>query len=274
MTGRMRDAVVLIQFSMAMGRVRNKACKLHKQPTNDFVKAHAIPRSFFHEFRGSDPNSVLVNVSGKGKLARRIQAGVWDDEILCRHCESRFSDLDTCGWEILGNPDLSQPFLDRDFQLVGYAVSCDTDKLRRFVLSVLWRASVSKIPFYQHLRLGIHEKSVINRVFDATPLLPDEYPITVFFLEKHFLGKDLHMIFPPLTDNLSSGGLMCSLYLPRLKIITTIGNASCLGRSDLFLVQKPDQFFMPFLPKEWPKPELGYLRHLKQRKIHLYPNAR
>ena len=95
MTRRMHDAVVLVQFSMAMGRVRNKAGKLHKQPTNDFVKAHATPRSFFHEFRGSDPNSVLVNVSGKGKLARRIQAGVWDDEILCRHCESRFSDLDT-----------------------------------------------------------------------------------------------------------------------------------------------------------------------------------
>jgi AhpD family alkylhydroperoxidase len=186
-----------------MGRVRNKVCKLHKKTTDDFVKAHAIPRSFFHEFRGSDPNSVLVNVSGTGKLASRIQAGVWDMEILCRHCEARFSGLDAHGWRILGNPDLSHPYFDHNFQLVGYTVTCDTGKLRRFILSVLWRASVSKVPFYQHLRLGIHEKSVINRVFDQDPLLPEEYPTTILRLDKHFLGKGMHMIFPPLTDKLS-----------------------------------------------------------------------
>jgi hypothetical protein len=258
-----------------MGRVRNKVCKLHKnkKPTDDFVKVHAIPRSFFHEFRGSDLNSVLVNVSGEGKLATRIQAGVWDSEMLCLRCESRFSDLDTYGSKILGKPDLSQPFLDRDFQLVGYTVSCDTDKLRRFILSVLWRASVSQVPFYQHLRLGVHEKSVINRVFDRDPLLPEEYPITILRLDKHFLGKGIHMIFPPSTDKLSSGGLMCTLYVPRLKIITTVGDSSCLWQPDLFLVQKPDQFFMPFLPKEWSNQELGYLQHVKERKMQLYPNV-
>src|SRR6266850_5215370 len=133
------------------------------------------------------------------------------NKILCRHCEARFSGLDAHGWKILGNPDLSHPYFDHNFQLVGYTVTCDTGKLRRFILSVLWRASVSKVPFYQHLRLGIHEKSVINRVFDRDPLLPEEYPTTIFRLDKHFLGKGIHMIFPPLTDKLSSGGLMCTL---------------------------------------------------------------
>jgi len=265
--------VVVVRFSTEMSRVRNNVCKLHRKPTNNFVKAHAIPRSFFHEFRGSDPNSVLVNVSGTGDLARRIQAGVWDDEMLCRNCEARFSDLDTYGWKILGKPDLSQPCLDHNFQLVGYTVTCDTDKLRRFILSVLWRASVSGIPFYRHLRLGIQEKSVINRVFDQAPLLPNEFPTSVFFLEKDFLGKGVHMIFPPLADKLPTGGLMCTLYLPRLKIITTMGNASRLHQPYLFLVQKPDQFFMPLVPKEWSGPEFNYLRHLKERQMKLYPGA-
>ena len=93
-------------------------------------------------------------------------------------------------------------------------------------------------------------------------------------LEKHFLGKDVHMHFPPLTNKLPSGGKMCALYLPRLKIITTVGNSSSLWQPDLFLMHKPDQFFMPLVPKEWSKPEFDYLRHLKQRQVELYPKAR
>jgi hypothetical protein len=249
-----------------MGRARRKVCKLCRKPSAKFVKAHAgIARSFFHDFRGSDPNSVLVNVSGKGKLARRIQAGIWDDEILCPDCETKFSALDGYGWEVLGKPDLSQPYFDQNVQLVGYRIQCDTDKLRRFILSSLWRASVSKIPEYQKLYLGIHETPIIERVFDGTPLRPDEYPTSVLFLDNDYLGKGLHMIFPPLTNKLSSGGLMCLLYLsPRLKIITTMGDASCLVQPELFLVTKPDRFLMPFVPKEWPNPEVGYLRHIHQ----------
>jgi hypothetical protein len=72
-----------------------QVCKLCRKPATKFAKAHAgIARSFFHDFRGTEPNSVLVNVSGEGKLARRIQAGVWDDEILCLDCEAKFSAFD------------------------------------------------------------------------------------------------------------------------------------------------------------------------------------
>jgi hypothetical protein len=154
-----------------MDRARSKVCKHCRKPSTKFVKAHAgIARSFSHAFRGADPNSVLVNVSGKGKLARRIQAGIWDDEILCPDCEAKFSELDGYGWKILGKPDLTKPYLDHNFQPVGYWISCDTDKLRRFILSSLWRASVSKVPELKKLYLGIHETPIIERVFDGTPL--------------------------------------------------------------------------------------------------------
>ena len=251
---------------MDMDRVRRKICKLCRKPPTKFVKAHAgIARSFFHEFRGADVNSVLVNVSGVGKLSRRIQAGVWDDQILCSDCEAKFSDLDDYGFKILGKPDLSQPYFDHNFQLVGYWIKCDTDKLRRFILSSLWRASVSEIPEYRKLHLGIYETPIINRVFDSPPLRPDEYPTSVLYLDKDYLGKGIQMIFQPLTNKLSSGGLMCFLYLsPRLKVIITMGDSSCLFQSEHFLVNKPGQFLMPFVPKEWPNAEAGYVRHIHQ----------
>jgi hypothetical protein len=248
-----------------MGRVLSQVCKLCRKPATKFAKAHAgIARSFFHDFRGTEPNSVLVNVSGEGKLARRIQAGVWDDEILCLDCEAKFSAFDAYGWQILGKPDLSQAYFDGNFQ-VGYRIKCDTDKLRRFILSSLWRASVSRIPAYEKLYLGPYETPIIERVFDETPLRPAEYPTSVWFFEKDYLGKDIQMIFSPVTNKLESGGLMCLLYLsPQLKIVTMMGDASCIPQRNLFLITKPGQFLMAFIQKDWPTAEEGYLRHFHQ----------
>lgn len=245
-----------------MGRL----CNLCRRPAKRFAKAHAgIARSFFHAFRGDEPNSVFFDVTGKGKLARRIQAGIWDDEILCLDCEAKFSGLDTYGWQILGKPDVSQPYFDDDFHVVGFRIRCDTDKLRRFILSSLWRSSVSKIPGFSQLYLGIHETAIIERVFDESPLRPDEFPTSIILFEKDYLGKNVRIIFPPLTDRLKSGGLMCSLYLsPQLKIITTMGDSSCLLQPGPFLITEPDRFLMLSIPLDWPHSEAGYVHYIRQ----------
>jgi hypothetical protein len=179
------SSLFLRKGKVGMDHARRKVCKLCREPATKFAKAHAgIARSFFHDFRGADPNSVLVNVSGEGKQARRIQAGIWDDDILCLGCEAKFSAFDTYGWQVLGKPDLSQPYFDDNFQVVGYRIKCHTDKLRRFILTSLWRASVSKIPGFKELYLRIHETPIIERVFNEAPLRPDEYPTSVTLLRK------------------------------------------------------------------------------------------
>ena len=242
-----------------------RLCKLCKQPTEKFAKSHCgIGRAFFHQFRGDDPNSVLVSLREEEKLSRRIQAGVWDDSILCLGCEAKFSPFDDYGWKILGKPDLSQAYFDGPHHL-GYRIKCETDKLRRFVLSSLWRASISKIPAYEKLYLGPNETPMIERVFDSTPLRPDEYPTSIWSLEKGYLGKNIEMIFAPVTNPLESGGLMCVLYLSaQLKIVTMVGDASCAPLPPRFLVIRPDQFVMPFMQKDYPNREADFVDHFRQ----------
>lgn len=266
------DLVSLVSSNRAIFSAHRKwivgmerLCQLCGKPASQFAKAHpGIGRAFFHDFRRGEPNSVFFNVTGGGKLARRIQAGIWDGGILCLDCEAKFSRLDAYGWQILGKPDVSQPYFDDDFHVVGFRIECDTDKLRRFILSSLWRASVSKIDGFRQLYLGIHERPIIERLFDKSPLRPDEYPTSVILLEKDYLGKNVRIIFPPLTDRLESG-LMCSLYLsPRLKIITTMGDSSCLLQAEPFLIAKPDRFLMLSIPMDWPHAEAGYVNYIRQ----------
>ena len=244
------------------------------EPISNFVKAHSIPRSFFLEFRGADLNSVLFAIYGQENRVRRIQAGVWDNEILCQGCEARFSDLDHYGWKILGKPDLTQPVLDQNFDLVGYKTKCDTDKLRRFILAVLWRASVSlRADFYKGFSLGNHEKEMIKRVFDNTLLSTWEYPTSVFKLERDFLGPYSKIIFPPMANQLKSGGLMCILYLPGLKISTMVGDASCLWMPPQTVINKPDELFMIFWPKALAQKEIEYIQHLQRRRMEISSRA-
>src|ERR1700674_3029575 len=100
--------------------------------------------------------------------------------MLCLECEGKFSDFDSYGWKILGELDLSTPYLE-NFQLAGYWMACDTDKLRRFILSVLWRASVSECNFYDRANLGLRqERQAIERIFDPTLLTLEEYPTLIF----------------------------------------------------------------------------------------------
>src|SRR6202043_93390 len=69
---------------------------------------------------------------------------------------------------------------------VGSVIECDTDKLRRFVLAVLWRASISKR--WDTVSLGLHEAKVLERIFDVIPLSVDEYSMIIHRLDSSALG--------------------------------------------------------------------------------------
>jgi hypothetical protein len=114
-----------------------------------------------------------VNLDAE-KISIFRQAGNFDKHILCLECEKKFSPLDAYGWKLLGNPDLTKPIFSHSSMgtVQAYCVTgCDTDKLRKFILSVLWRASVSSIEFYGYVRLGPkYEREVIDWVFSPNSL--------------------------------------------------------------------------------------------------------
>jgi hypothetical protein len=132
----------------------NTLCRLCHKP-NKFANSHIIPRSFYPKIRGPYKYAIEVNLDAK-KLSTFWQAGNYDKQMLCVECEPKFGALDTYDFRILGKPDLSRPILSygsagtvEAYRVVG----CDTNRLRKFILSVLWRASVSSLDFYHYVHL-------------------------------------------------------------------------------------------------------------------------
>lgn len=152
-------------------------CKLCSQ-NRKLIKAHAIPEAFFRELRVDGETPLLV--SGKlGHSPGRMPIGVYDEGILCEVCEPQFGELDNYGIEVfLKKFDDYFHSLQSNSKTAGFeSTTVDPSRLLRFLVAMLWRASLSSHHFYSKVALGPHEplaRVVVNNssnalspVFDA-----------------------------------------------------------------------------------------------------------
>jgi hypothetical protein len=212
--------------------------------TKKLVKAHIIPRKFFEVIRGTGYYSALIDATKPLKQAATYyQAGAHDTSILCEDCERKFSDFDKYGWQILGNPDLSKPLPDHS----GHKLVCDTGKIRRFILSILWRASVSRNSFYSSIDLGSDEATVKERVFNSTPLGPDEYQMAAVRVDARALGDFSGVLFQPFSVRNHH-----ILFLPGgLRFMTITGKDTFPPEFHGHLIGDPASFSLIYCPKKF-----------------------
>lgn len=123
------------------------------------IKAHIIPEAFFRALRGGETEPPPVVVT-PGEYPRRAPIGVYDSAILCGDCEPRFDQVDGYGARVLLQDfrSLFSP-VPGPHRVGGYeSAAVDARLLLRFLVATLWRASVSKDPFFGRVGLGRYEK--------------------------------------------------------------------------------------------------------------------
>jgi hypothetical protein len=179
---------------------------------------------------------------------------------LCEDCEKKFSGFDNYGWQILGKLSLANPLYD-DFEDFPYAykIDCNTDKIRRFILAVLWRASVSRNSLYSAVNLGPYESRLKARLFDPTPLTADEFPTVATRLETDALGRYSDVLFQPFKARTPDGLNSHVLFLPlglKFPTITGRGNFPSIFRG--FVIGEPNFFVLYECRKRFMR-ELDYV---------------
>jgi hypothetical protein len=124
-----------------------------------FAQAHIVPRAFYE----TSPEGPLHLFSGRaGEMPKRLPIGTYDDGIICRPCEAKYSYLDNYAAKTLKPwPRRSQLFRDQDgfiIKLDGlsagyYLKNFDARRLILFFAFLLWRMAVTTRP-EMHLKLG------------------------------------------------------------------------------------------------------------------------
>jgi hypothetical protein len=125
---------------------------------DELIEAHIIPRCFARYIMGEQHNMMVT--LDMAVRARR-QLGEFDKTILCKACDHDLGRLyDEHAFDVLRSFDTRHRSLpDNVFEIPDV----DGDRLAKFVLSVLWRASISGLPDY--LTLGEYEDAARDVLF-------------------------------------------------------------------------------------------------------------
>lgn len=143
------------------------------------VKAHIIPKSFY-EFSDTNPGpAYILRVDREGSRRNKSPKGEYDSSIVTVEGERLFSEFD----------DYAARFLIRRGQEITVhhdgetilAISIgdyDYRKLKMFFVSLLWRASASKRPFFEKVQLtSAAEEGLRRRIVNGDPGGRDDLPV-------------------------------------------------------------------------------------------------
>lgn len=164
------------------------------------IKAHIIPKAFFIRLRdGQDPPMMLQNKDGQ--YPKRAPIGVYDSNILCGDCESRFGDWDNYAQSILsGELKYSSTICDNDTVIAWIIDTYKYDLLKLFFISLLWRASVSIQKFYSKINLGPYEDIAKQFIEECIPGSPNEFSVFLARFHSHSLDSSILSPHPERMD--------------------------------------------------------------------------
>jgi hypothetical protein len=138
------------------------------------IKAHIIPQCLHMPIQSPYPSEPMIQVfKNPAKYPKRTLIGEYDDNILCADCDNHFfGSLDEyAGKLLLQNIDMHTTQTHYIVQEYDYS------RLKLFLLSVLWRMSVSRRPSFAKVHLGSYEAQIRDMLLCQDPGPPETFPI-------------------------------------------------------------------------------------------------
>ena len=98
---------------------------------------------------------------------RPTQHGVYDNNLLCATCDEALGDLDNAALDVCRRFPDGHQIIEGDCFVME---NVDGDTFAKFILSVLWRASISHRSEFASVSLGPYEGIAGEIIFGARPL--------------------------------------------------------------------------------------------------------
>jgi len=139
------------------------------------------------------------------KRRKLLPDGFYDSNILCENCDNKIlgkleSYASIVIWGGKSKPDYYPKYEGKINQLNQkflHVTNLDYTKFKLFLLSIIWRASISKHKIFNSVSLGEHEESIRKMIIENNPSSKDDYPVGMFILTQNDSGPT-KMISNPL----------------------------------------------------------------------------
>lgn len=174
------------------------------------------------------------------------QAGISDRTIVCQACESRFSKYDDHGYRVFTNVFRQKKvYSDHQGNRCAYLLPrVDYHRLKLFVLSLLWRASVSQHLFFRRVTLGPHQETIRSMIDADDAGGVDDYS---FACIHHLNQRYENIILPPVTTRIAT--LRCvRFYLPNITIIVKTDKRPFTEPFRTIMIAPKPPHYLAFMP--------------------------
>ena len=122
------------------------------------IRAHIIPASFGRLAVGEGKH--LKQISRQSK--KPLNSGIWDPHILCHSCDQVLNRYDKYGIEFCRSFGVQHIDTGNDMFVVK---GVETERLVKFIMSILWRASITNRPEFSAVCLGPYEQKFKQALF-------------------------------------------------------------------------------------------------------------
>lgn len=127
------------------------------------------------------------------KKKKLLPTGYYDSDILCEDCDNKIlGNLESYAsiviWGGKGNPDNYPKYEGKINQLNQkflHVTNIDYTKFKLFLLSIIWKASISKNKIFNSVSLGDHEESIRKMIIENNPSSNEDYQVGMFLLTKN-----------------------------------------------------------------------------------------
>lgn len=170
-----------------------KLCLADKQLQRE---SHIIPQfmydqllsdeGYFHKIKRD-----TIKEYSSGKSVKEFITGEYDGNILCAECDKeRIGKLEDYAAKVFQFIDHKlesfkkieiEQYTNENGMSGKLIKKINYSKLKLFLLSILWRASISKRDFFDQVKLGNkHEEIIRKMIFDENPKKPENYPCFIY----------------------------------------------------------------------------------------------
>ncbi len=130
-------------------------CRLCGTPQEKFPKSHIIPE-FMHKHIKNAKSQIFRMRMPYGDRLKPVPTGFYQKPLLCGECEQKLGRWENYAEKVLnGSPHVKMPKVVRtEDDLIQSVSDIDYQQFKLFLLSIVWRASATNLPFFREVALG------------------------------------------------------------------------------------------------------------------------
>lgn len=168
-------------------------CRLCLQDKPLQRQSHIVPDFMYRDLMTEDEGFYKVHkpiFSKEYKTSREFRTGEYDSDLLCNDCDNgiinrRYENYSAkvLDWLSGRNTNFQSLKITKERGTGGvqlsYIEGIDYTKFKLFLLSILWRSSISKRDFFSSVSLGKCEEMIREMLFNEDPRESEDFPCLV-----------------------------------------------------------------------------------------------